>query len=433
MMSTGRALQDVDRGWAWVVLFGGCLTQAIGDGLRQTSGILFSEFIDNLGLTRPQAAAVIAVFNGMFMIPAPLVSLVAHKVGLRVTTVAGAILCAAGYLGSSFCHSFWPLLITFGAMNGLGNCMVYIPTLATLPLWFNKYRQLTAAINMTCGALGIFILAPLLQALIDSYTWRGAVLVVAGIVLQGAPSGMTFFPAKLPETANQKMASVVSARNVLLKNLAYWLHVVHGFLIFGVPLFLIFIVRHVVKHRGFTPQEAAMLVSAVGISNFFGRFSAVAITMNRFTRGKNVRMAAFNASSLGAAVSILCIPLIGGFYETVVVCIVAGFLQGCKLGTMLGVTMDITTPALFQTGYGIFHGVAGISILIFPPFAGYLAERAGNYNACFYLSAVALFLSFLVGMAVHYLMYQKDKLRQTFEEGTAAAGDSPKEAETGKL
>lgn len=253
--------------------------------------------------------------------------------------------------------------------------MTFIPVMGGFPLWFKKYRQLAPALVMTSGAIGIFIFAPVIQLLIDTYSWRGAVFVISGLVLQAAWVGASFFPAKLPESSKPAQAKN-SPNPSLFNNLSFWLHLVHGFLIFGVPLFLIFIVRHVVEHRGFTAQEAAFLVSICGATSFFGRFLAVAITFNKRTGTKAVRFSLFNLASLFAAVASGLIPFLWDYRVIATVCATMGAMQGLKLSTMIGVTLDITTPPAFQTGYAFFHFVGGISIFAAPPLAGKLSNSS---------------------------------------------------------
>jgi hypothetical protein len=60
---------DIDHGWAWVVLFGVGVMSAISDGFRNCSGIFYSEFIDTMNLSRARAASIVALMNAMFFLP----------------------------------------------------------------------------------------------------------------------------------------------------------------------------------------------------------------------------------------------------------------------------------------------------------------------------------------------------------------------------
>ena len=48
-----------------------------------------------------------------------------------------------------------------------------------------------------CGSgIGTFIFAPLTEYLLSVYDWKGAMTVIAGLVLQGAVAGALFKPIK---------------------------------------------------------------------------------------------------------------------------------------------------------------------------------------------------------------------------------------------
>ncbi|OQV26164.1 putative Monocarboxylate transporter 12 [Hypsibius exemplaris] len=392
----------MDGGWAWIVLLAACFMSAASDGLRNSSGIFYSEFIETMNLSQPQAASVVAILNAMFMLPGPIAALLAQKIGTRWTINLGAVLTGVGLFSSAFVRTYWALLVTFGGLTGLGLCLVFIPAMGGLPVWFTKYRQLAPAVCMTVGALGIFTMAPLIQLLVDVYSWRGAAIVLSAICLNAClVCGTVFFPVK--QTGPGRPAPDRRAENKwLFASPAYLLHLTGGLFMFGMPLFLIFIVRHMTSHRGYTHQEGAMLVSICGISSLLGRMLFVLFNFVPRLATKSMRFFLFNLASLFAALSCGLVPIFWNFYTVAGICAVMGFMQGVKIATLLNVTMDITTPARFQTGYGYFSLIGGLTVLAIPPLAGYLAEVYRCYDPVFYLSAAALGLSFVAGCLSQY-------------------------------
>ncbi|OQV26163.1 putative Monocarboxylate transporter 6 [Hypsibius exemplaris] len=394
--------RDVDRGWAWIVLLAACLMTATSDGLRNSSGIFYSQFIDSMNLSRPQAASVVAILNAMFLLPGPLAALLAQKIGTRWTINLGAILTAIGLFSSAFVHTYGALLATFGGITGFGLCLSFMPAMGGLPVWFTKYRQVAPALCMTVGALGIFAMAPLIQLLVDAYSWRGAAIVVSAICLNACFfCGTVFFPVK-PTGPGRPAPDRRAENKWLFASPAYLLHLTSGFFMFGIPLFWIFIVRHVTNHRGYTHQEGAILVSVCGISSLLGRMLFVLFNFVPRLATKSIRFILFNLSSLFAGIACGLMPIFWNFYIVAGICAVMGFMQGVKVATMLNVTMDITTPARFQTGYGYFSLVVGLTVLAIPPLAGYLAEVYRCYDPVFYLSAAALGLSCAAGCLSQY-------------------------------
>lgn len=144
-MSAGNGSADVvDKGWAWIVLFFSCIVVVISDGIRMSSGIFYSQFIDNLNLSRPEAASIVAVLNSMFFLAGrtfficwisilliahggtfciyfhagPIAGLLAVKMGTRAAICLGALILFAGLFSSAFVSSYWALLVTFGFVHG---------------------------------------------------------------------------------------------------------------------------------------------------------------------------------------------------------------------------------------------------------------------------------------------------------------------------
>lgn len=64
----------------------------------------------------------------------------------------------------------------------MGFALSYTPAVAMVNTYFNKRKALAYGIAMSGRAIGIFILPPLLQYLINLYSWRGALLILGGLV-----------------------------------------------------------------------------------------------------------------------------------------------------------------------------------------------------------------------------------------------------------
>ena len=58
---------------------------------------------------------------------------------------------------------------------------------------FDEHQALAMGICQSGGSVGGFIFNPLIQALIESYGWRGAMLIFAGILLHGALFGLGIY------------------------------------------------------------------------------------------------------------------------------------------------------------------------------------------------------------------------------------------------
>lgn len=112
-------------------------------------------------------------------------------------TIAGAILAAGCIIVSMFAQNVLTLIITIGFGTGLGFGLIYLPAIVSVTQYFDAKRSLATGIAVCGSGFGTFVFAPLTEYLIGSYGWRGAMLIIGGIVLNCIIFGAMFRPLEL--------------------------------------------------------------------------------------------------------------------------------------------------------------------------------------------------------------------------------------------
>lgn len=84
------------------------------------------------------AAWVLSIGLGMMFLFAPVTSAFCERVGCRVVAFVGGLLGVLGFALSSFVNDIPKLYLTFGVLWGIGASMSYLPTLRSLPYWFER-------------------------------------------------------------------------------------------------------------------------------------------------------------------------------------------------------------------------------------------------------------------------------------------------------
>jgi len=69
-----------------------------------------------------------------------------------------------------------------------------LPAIVSVTCYFEKKRSLATGIAVCGSGLGTFVFAPLIEYLIVEYGWRGAILIIAGLVLNCTFLGALFRP-----------------------------------------------------------------------------------------------------------------------------------------------------------------------------------------------------------------------------------------------
>lgn len=94
------------------------------------------------------------------------------------------------------------LFLTFGILAGFGLSLCYVASVVIVAYYFDKRRSFATGLAVCGSGIGTFIFAPLTQFLIDEYGWRGATLILGGLLLNLAVCGALM--RDLPWTTTQK-------------------------------------------------------------------------------------------------------------------------------------------------------------------------------------------------------------------------------------
>lgn len=101
------------------------------------------------------------------------------------------------FLLSSFHPKMVFVLKCLYLIVGFGFGLIYLPAIVCVTCYFEKRRAFATGIAVCGSGLGTFIFAPLTEFLVDTYGWKGAMLLIAGIVLNCAVFGALFRPPEM--------------------------------------------------------------------------------------------------------------------------------------------------------------------------------------------------------------------------------------------
>ena len=72
--------------------------------------------------------------------------------------------------------------------------MIYLPSIVSVGFYFEKKRPLATGIAVCGSGIGAFVFSPVLEILSEMYDWKNLLLIMAGIILNGAVFGMLMRP-----------------------------------------------------------------------------------------------------------------------------------------------------------------------------------------------------------------------------------------------
>ncbi|GLV31457.1 uncharacterized protein CBL_07219 [Carabus blaptoides fortunei] len=193
-----------DGGYGWVIVIASFMCNMIVDGIAYTFGVFLGEFVTYFGEGKGRVAWVGSLLSGMYLSAGPVVSALTNKYGCRAVCMAGSFIGASAFVLSTFSPSVNWLMLTYGIMGGIGFGMIYLPAVVCVGYYFETKRSLATGIAVCGSGFGTFAFAPLATFLLDTFGWKGANMILAGLIANCAVFGALMRPLEYPKPSNVK-------------------------------------------------------------------------------------------------------------------------------------------------------------------------------------------------------------------------------------
>jgi MFS family permease len=151
------------------------VTLALAYGVWYAYSVFLVALLREFGWSRSVLAGAFSLFTLVSGGAGPVLGALADRFGPRRLILMGGALLAASLWADSFVTRAWHLYVAFGLVTAIG-----VATAGWTPAVVMVQRQWSARLGLALGiagsgvGLGIFLVVPLCQALIDAFGWRWA-------------------------------------------------------------------------------------------------------------------------------------------------------------------------------------------------------------------------------------------------------------------
>jgi MFS family permease len=151
------------------------VTLALAYGVWYAYSVFLVALLNEFGWSRSVLAGAFSVFTLVSGGAGPILGALADRFGPRRLVLAGGVLLAAALWADSLVTRAWHLYLAFGLLTAVG-----VATAGSTPAVVMVQRHFSARLGLALGiagsgvGLGIFLVVPLCQALIDAFGWRWA-------------------------------------------------------------------------------------------------------------------------------------------------------------------------------------------------------------------------------------------------------------------
>lgn len=377
----------------------------MGCGMASVLTSTFQVFLEPLqaefGWTRPQLFGALTVTLLVVTASAPFFGVIVDRMGAKRLILLGLVLEAAVIASFSIQGPSIGMLYTrYVALALLAMGTTHVAFARVITVWFDRRRGLALGVMLAGVGLGNMVWPVLTQWAINTWGWRGAYLLIAGVILvvgvgivalfvRESPQSMGLTPDGLPASTPQGSATKPMygmERREAMRTPAFWLMLI-AFLLIGASVSSV--QGHMIpilKSRGIDATTAATVLSVLGGALVVGRVAAGWL-MDRFFAPR-------------VAIAFLIGPIVAIAMLAAGVSGTWAFLAGVLTGLAVGAEMDVTTYLAsryfgvrhFSAIFAFFYAVYTLGAAFGPLGTAIAADKNGGYAGVLMVHAGLLIL-----------------------------------------
>lgn len=404
MKAENMTVEELNKGgkvyYGWWIVAVSVLAISTNPGQFAFSslGLFIIPLEQEFGWTRASISWAATCLGVSIALSSPIIGNIIDRFGSRrvvipSTIIYGVLLAAIPLLVSEL----WHLLLIFTLIGIIGTGANAPGYLRAISAWFDRRRGLAIGIALSGSGLGYAYAPPLIQYLIDEYSWRFAYTGLAMIILfltvpmvflllkdspltSGLRGKEKYVSEKTAATeVDQKHSSEDKfkkglTRKMAMKTKIFWLMC----LIFCATSFCFSgLMPHLVPlliGNGMDTVKAAFAASAMGVTMVIARIVVGHLNDKYFA--PHVATFCFLLSVVGIAVLALTISYIPVFIAVLLL----GFSIGADLDLLAYLTGRYFGLRSFAEIYGLIFAANMLGVATGPVVYGYVHDVAGSYN-----------------------------------------------------
>ncbi|MBN2231679.1 MAG: MFS transporter [Deltaproteobacteria bacterium] len=174
--------------YGWTIVATSFLTLGLAFGVWYTFSVFFVAIIRDFGWDRATTSGIFSTFLVCHYLGAFAAGTLIDRWSPRLVIPAGALWLAVCLLLVSGARSMGDFYLRYGVGAAIGvSFMGFVPHATLLPRWFVRRRGLAVGIAMAGIGVGMLILPPTIQHIIDTAGWVPAYRFLALVILLAIP------------------------------------------------------------------------------------------------------------------------------------------------------------------------------------------------------------------------------------------------------
>ncbi|XP_064083510.1 monocarboxylate transporter 2-like isoform X2 [Macrobrachium nipponense] len=406
-----------DAGYAWLVLFLVFMVNLVTAGNFKSFGITYTIILDYFpDASGAGAGWILGLLMGCRCLLSPVMGALTVIIGPRKCIVFGGLICAGSFLLAVPALSIEYMAFTLGALFGAGMCMAETPGYIVVTDYFERRRPFANGVRAAGNPMGGVIFSPLVVLLHRHFGFQGALVMMAGVMLQLAVLGMLMRPFEQHQRIvtedfwrkrvqsnpswyqrkqDQENMQTQKKNNNKKKPLQFSFFRNPSYLVYlavvicstaALPNALFFLPVYG-RTIGLTDMQNSFVSSYCSLSDSLMRLACGSIFSCKVFKKTN----GFIVSLLVGAAGCLIVPLCGSMWQLLISATMFSLCMGF-FWTLINILLaeQFGGDAMPST-WGFFRMVQGICSFVYPPLIGFVMDSTGGMAAPYALMGILTF------------------------------------------
>ena len=385
---------------ALVALLSASFVILVSMGLRQTFGLFFSAFEQNLNSTRTEFGLAIGIqmlFWGMF---APLFGIIADKFGGNKAVFIGFIIFGLGiymlYTGPNTGIYFQ---LSLGVLVGtaLGATAMSVPVSEVGKHFPNESRSMATGLVTAAASIGYFISPLFTKYSLGVVGWENTLKYFMYFILFGLIASIFLLPVKKNQEKSdiEKKQNFGAAMKEAFSHKGYIL-LNAGFFVCGFQITMV--ATHIpgyMQDRGLDGWSATIILALIGLFNIVGTLG-MGYLGTKYSKKMLLSILYFSR----AVVICIFIFLPPSIYTAVFFGITFGMLWLSTVPPTNGIVAQVFGTKYLSTLFGIVFLTHQLGAFAGALLGGYFYDIYGSYNYAWYIAIVLSLFATLIHLPI---------------------------------
>ncbi|KAJ2234923.1 hypothetical protein H4R99_002822 [Coemansia sp. RSA 1722] len=344
-----------DLKYAWVIVVCAAFNTFCTMGIANSFGVFSTLYINFIypDVSTASIAWIGTTLTVLMMGGAIATGPLTDRLGLRAVALTGTLICSISLLLASFTNSLWQVVLTQGAMFGIGSACIYSPSISLPAQWHTKNRSLATGVVAAGGGAGGMVFTLITQKLMDSVGYRWALRALALVLLCISGSAGLFYKRGVPvPRGGIDFASVAKDARLIAVGMG-------GFFVNTSYFVLFYYLPTAALKIGQTKQASNNLVLFMNAGTTAGRI--LAAYASQFVGPINSCIGSYAICAILILVVMLAVKSMAGY---IVLAVIYGMLCSSYVSITPLILTNVFGPQVVTTAAGIANTWCAVGVLV---------------------------------------------------------------------